>query len=185
MRISSQIAHRFVRMGIPGLLLILLLTACGGTGGSANSTGTSNGTLPQGGTTSTPTSSAGKITEFALPTTAHNPGGITKGPDSNLWFTEHTRIGRITPTGTITEFVIPIPHGNPAGITAGSDGNLWFAENGAELNSIGRITPTGTITDFPTPTFTSTPTEITVGPDGNIWFTEQYTSQIGRITIGK
>lgn len=41
---------------------------------------------------------AGRITEFALPTSASEPFGITAGPDGNLWFTEEVsnRIGHIS-----------------------------------------------------------------------------------------
>ncbi len=50
MNISSKIARRYVRIGIPGFI-ILLLTACG-SGGSANPTATSN-TTPATGTSNT------------------------------------------------------------------------------------------------------------------------------------
>jgi hypothetical protein len=89
----------------------------------------------------------GIITEFPIPTANSSPGGITAGPDGNLWFTEcvssssgcaNGQIGRITPTGQFTEFPLPNPNSTPQGITAGPDGNLWFTEGGA--NNIGRIT---------------------------------------------
>src|ERR1039457_6703155 len=51
---------------------------------------------------------AGVITQFAIPTANSAPYGITLGPDGNLWFTESVgKIGRITTAGTITEFTIP------------------------------------------------------------------------------
>ena len=53
------------------------------------------------------------ITEFPIPTAGSYPGGITAGPDGNLWFAEGTaqKIGRITTAGVVTEF--PIPTGYP------------------------------------------------------------------------
>src|SRR5947209_15279215 len=44
---------------------------------------------------------SGKIREFAIPTASSDPGGITAGPDGNLWFTEQdaSKIGRITTAG--------------------------------------------------------------------------------------
>jgi streptogramin lyase len=41
---------------------------------------------------------AGSITEFAIPTANSGPTGITAGHDGNLWFTESNgnKIGRIT-----------------------------------------------------------------------------------------
>jgi streptogramin lyase len=134
----------------------------------------------------------GQITEFDIPTPhgmyPGSPGGITAGPDGNLWFTEPLggKIGRITPDGTLTEIPLPTGSADPDGITAGPDGNLWFTEafQIANGNKIGRITPDGSITEFPLPTpnslgFTE---EITAGPDGNLWFPEGQRNQIGRIT---
>jgi streptogramin lyase len=123
------------------------------------------------------------ISEFPIPTPSSLPvGGMTAGPDGNLWFTEEERnqIGRITPSGTITEFAIPTPNSDPQGIAAARDGNLWFTESGA--SQIGRITPSGTITEFTIPAFTSEPLEITAGPDGNLWFTESSANEIGQLT---
>jgi streptogramin lyase len=112
-------------------------------------------------------------------------GGITTGPDGNLWFTEtgDQQIARITPGGMITKFPLPAPKGEPWEITTGPDGNLWFTE--LFSNQIGRITPSGTITEFPVPTSVSGPEEITAGPDGNLWFTESNDNRIGRITTGR
>ncbi len=59
------------------------------------------------------TTTAGVITQFALPT-ASASFGITPGPDGNLWFTEGVgKIGRITPVGAITEFTIPGSFSSP------------------------------------------------------------------------
>ena len=118
----------------------------------------------------------GVVTEFSAGITpGANPGGITAGPDGNLWFTEQSgnRIGRITPLGVVTEFSAGISAGaGPGGIATGPDGNLWFTEAGG--NRIGRITPLGVVTEF---SAGITPgaglVGITAGPDGNLWFTEQ------------
>jgi streptogramin lyase len=119
---------------------------------------------------------------FPLPTAQGFPGGITAGPDGNVWFTENGsgKIGRITPGGTINEFRIPTPGSSPDGITAGPDGNLWFTEGVG--NKIGRITPSGTISEFPIPTVGSAPAGIASGPAGDVWFTEASGNNIGRIT---
>src|SRR5262245_26204002 len=105
--------------------------------------------------------------EFPIPQTNHGIflGGITTGPDGNLWFTEWSScisspsgcprdaIGRITTSGVVTDF--PLPAGSTArGITAGPDGNVWFVASGSvgfnpPTNPyIGRITPSGTVTQF-------------------------------------
>jgi len=122
------------------------------------------------------------ITTFPLPTQSSSPGGITAGPDGNLWFTEElgNQVGRITLAGKITEFPVPTANSQPFGITARPDGNLWFTE--FDGNAIGRITPSGSFSTFGIPTANSRPDGITAGPDGNVWFTEENVSKIGRIT---
>src|SRR5258706_11437070 len=82
---------------------------------------------------------AGKIKEFTVPTPQSSPGGVTSGPNGNVWFTEllGNNIGRITPSGHFTEFPIPIANSVPFGIVPGPDGNLWFTEMLG--NNIGRI----------------------------------------------
>jgi streptogramin lyase len=114
-------------------------------------------------------------------------GGITTGPDRNMWFGESNprgvnRIARITPTGVVTVFSTGIsPSADIGDIAAGADGNLWFTETGG--NRIGRVTPGGVVTEFSSGiTGDAGPTKITAGPDGNIWFTELFANQIGRIT---
>src|SRR5438046_8978896 len=100
---------------------------------------------------------AGRFREFTLPTPRSEPGGITAGPDGNLWFTEGStnRIGRITTAGAITgEFTIPTANSYPNWITAGPDGNLWLTEDCG--NKIGRITTAGAITgEYTIPTAVS------------------------------
>src|SRR5262249_46106453 len=122
------------------LLLILVLVAGGSFGIWRVVTATA---YTQANSTPTPTATpvpAGIVTEFPI----HVPyvGGITKGPDGNLWFTENTnnQIGRITTSGIVTRFPLS-PSSGPYGITAGPDGNLWFI---GDANEIGRITTSGT-----------------------------------------
>ena len=57
----------------------------------------------------------GVITELTIPTAGSFPGGITAGPDGNLWFCANgsNRIVRLTPAGVFTEF--PIPNAFPSG----------------------------------------------------------------------
>ena len=77
----------------------------------------------------------GKIREFTL---SHSIlGGITRGPDGNLWFTEFQydetgttagQIGRITTAGKISGFPLPTSSNSPTSITFGTDHTLWFIE---------------------------------------------------------
>ena len=140
---------------------------------------------------------------FLLPP-SDSPGGITTGPDGNLWFTETIigpkvinspgpsgQIGRITPAGKISTY--RLPSGSvPSDITMGPDHNLWFSEEVAAnrslpVNKIGRITPAGVITEFALPPGNSQgsmglPVGIASGADGYLWFTDAAGNAIGRIT---
>lgn len=108
--------------------------------------------------------------------------GITRGPDSAMWFTAGlgNKIGRINSAGyRLTD--IPTPDSQPVDIVVGPDGNLWFTESVG--NKIGRITPAGVLTEFPLPSAAAGPVGIAVGPDRALWFTEAAGNKIGRITV--
>jgi len=111
-----------------------------------------------------------------------SPGGITTGPDGNIWFTgsginssggtASAVVGRMTPLGVVTEF-----SSGTGNIVAGPDGNLWFAESGSGQGdgAIGRITPAGVVTEFP---IAGSVGNIAIGP-GGIWFTQPTLNEIG------
>jgi len=131
-------------------------------------------------------------------------GGITAGPDNNLWFSVEggcfddltgafthvtDSIGRITTSGTVLP-AFPISAGsNVQALTTGRDGNVWFGEHnsidaqgvGQPGMQVGRLTPTGQLTEFVTPTPNSSPLDVTSGPRGDIWFSEF--EHIGRIHL--
>ena len=79
---------------------------------------------------------SGTVTLFGLPPQAENQkagfvlGGITPGPDGNVWFVEPKsgQIARITPGGTVAEFPVPTLTSAPTDITLARDGALWFTE---------------------------------------------------------
>jgi len=63
------------------------------------------------------TSSAwAQITEYPV-TPASSPGGICRGADGGVWFTEEAggKLGRIWTDGTVQEFVIPTSNPGPGG----------------------------------------------------------------------
>src|SRR5262249_38307002 len=115
----------------------------------------------------------GKITELSLPGNIFELGGITAGPDRNVYFTAthapppRHAVGRIAPSGVTTE--LPAHFGFTAGqaITPGPDGNLWLSD--PDENAILRMTPAGAFTRFAVPR--GSIGGITSGPDGNLWFT--------------
>ncbi len=106
--------------------------------------------------------------------------GITPGPDGNVWFTDGSDIGRITPAGTVREFSLPVGS-EPMGIAEGPDGSLWFTDDGG-TPAIGKIDVDGSdIEEFDLPAG-SRPVGIAAGPDGNLWFTDDgSTPAIGQI----
>jgi streptogramin lyase len=111
-------------------------------------------------------------------------GGITAGPDGNIWFTElgvnDGQIGMINlATDVITQVPAPLAG---EGITAGPDGDVWFISWTG--SSIGMLDPTtDDITMFPTPVPIPSPIGaiLTVGSDGNLWFAAPGNALIGDI----
>jgi len=127
----------------------------------------------------------GTFTEFSIPTANSSPGGITNGPDGNIWFTENAanKIGKITPAGVITEYSVPTAGSFTLDITAGPDGNLWFTEY---LNhKVGKVNTSGSFTEYSLPITSSQPNSITAGPDGNLWVGDfSANSRVFRVTPG-
>lgn len=101
------------------------------------------------------------------------------GPDGALWFTEMTKIGRITTDGAVSTYDIGIRSSDRdlAEIVVGPDRNLWFADS---ANVVGRLSTDGQVTEFPN---ARGPSGITVGPDNNLWFTEYARNKIGCISV--
>ncbi len=89
---------------------------------------------------------AGSFHEFAVPTTASKPCGITSGPDG-IRFTETSgnNVARMTTSGVVHEFPIPTPFSQPQGITVGPDGNIWFVEG--NTNKVGVVVLAGCVGD--------------------------------------
>ena len=116
-------------------------------------------------------------------------GGITVGPDGNLWFTQEggtTSQGegvvyRMTPAGSLSHQRGGGVLSDPSSITSGPGDNLWFTENGDEVGSLGIHGGVG----VPISTGNGSeniPGTIVEGPDGNLWVTEANTGQITRVT---
>ena len=116
----------------------------------------------------------GPLTEYSIPTPNSEPGQITLGSDGNLWFTENSKIGRITPSGTVTEFDASTPDLPPRGIAAGADGNLWIpvSEFDDGTGALVRMTTSGAVVDFWLTGKFLSPCGVASGPDGNLWLTQ-------------
>ena len=134
---------------------------------------------------------AGVVTEFAVPTPNALPTDITTGPDGNVWFTETgftndhgfgaLHIGRLTPAGTVTQFSLGFSVFAVGGITAGPDGNVYFTVGDNNEEQVGRITPAGAVSFLALPGGVN-PGAITTGPDGNLWVTDPDDGQIIRVS---
>ena len=79
----------------------------------------------------------GALTMFDISNLPAVGGGITTGPDGNLWFTAAGMLGRISPLGDVQLFPLSGGLTSPHLITFGPDNNLWFTANGA----VGRFNP--------------------------------------------
>lgn len=112
--------------------------------------------------------------KFKLYKAGGEVGGITKGPDGALWFTEDTDgVGSISTAGHKRGPFHDGPStdnntvsGEPEGITRGPDGALWVAG----MYYIDRFDTRGHVRRiFLGPN--SVADSITTGPDGALWFT--------------
>ncbi len=122
----------------------------------------------------------GHIKEINLPPGLNAPGGIAKGSDGNMWFTDQfsNNIAKITPSGKVTAYAVPTARACPNDIVAGPDGNLWFTE--ICVGQIGKITTAGVITEYTGYQGSNTTDSITAGPDGNLY--AAYDGGVARIT---
>jgi streptogramin lyase len=115
---------------------------------------------------------SGPVVEPALanPTVLTPVGGITFGPDGNLWFPAGDQIGELNPTtGVIQEFNLPSIPLFENQIVAGPDGNLWFAA----WNRIDKFDPTtSTVQEYmlPGPFPGMSGGSITFDKNGFLWF---------------
>lgn len=122
---------------------------------------------------------AGKLTEYLVPTADSSPWDITVGLDGNVWFGEATYgyVGRITMSGSITEFALPnASQGAVAlGMDKGPFNSVWFpvARSGSGMagSELGRIAPDGTIRIYSIPGSANVTGGIAIADDGAVWFT--------------
>jgi streptogramin lyase len=102
-------------------------------------------------------------------------GGITTGPDGEIWFLEKDRLGRIDPnTGVVQEFAqgIDAGYGNiyaGTSIAESPDGSIWFLSN----KQVTQFTPsTNAINTFKLSAGMFPAGSFAIGPDGVVWVLE-------------
>lgn len=154
-----------------GALAAVILAGCG------NATPITSGTP-----TPAPAITPFVSSEYAIPTAASQPSGVTQGPAS-VWFTETAvdRVGVLNANAKLTDYQLPSANAAPLMITYGVDGKIWFTESG--LPQVGRIaTSNADITEFNLGNPMARPWGITSGPDGAMWVTDPGTNGLWRIT---
>ncbi len=122
--------------------------------------------------------SSGKITEFRLGVQPF--GGITAGPEGDLWFGTFGAIGRLSPSsGKVTLFRRGGVGEGP--VITGPDGRIWFSER---YGRIGRITAGGRFSHIDLPGARNGRVNgLAVAPDGSVWYTAQASAHPG--VVGK
>ncbi len=120
-------------------------------------------------------------------------GGITSGPDGNVWFTGQTKgagmdvipyIGRITQRGRVKMFDLgdvpvsgssygPSPPTHPV---TGPDGRIWFEESSKGTTGIGRISTRGKRAGFIRNT--AADGDLVPLPDGQVFLAQPNSSQL-------
>lgn len=133
----------------------------------------------------------GGLTVHDIPSGDYNgSGGLSLGPDGNVWYTEQSHFAKINTTGTITEFSYPsgATSNSYGDTTTGPDGNVWFTEY--NNNIIANINPTTkAIKEFSlaSQSLSCNPSSIINGGDGNLYFVcnSQYIGQITTAGVAK
>jgi streptogramin lyase len=118
---------------------------------------------------------SGTVRTFFIPSGDHAEGGLVKGPDGNVWFTEIAHLGKIAMNGAITEFAYPSGGTSRsnfnAGITVGSDARVWFTED--DVGIVANVDPaTDAITEYQamSPSGLCGADGIAGGTDGALYF---------------
>jgi virginiamycin B lyase len=127
----------------------------------------------------------GELTEYAIPTPASMPNGITAAPNGLIWFLERDgkKLGRLDPeSGNITEYPFPATLFTtdmplPRMLTMRSNETIWFTAPGAgavvtfnvNLERFRRVN-TG---------FLAEPSHIVLSPDNRPWLTAAGVNLLG------
>ena len=157
---------------LAGAVAAVLLAGCGNT--------TVIGSTPTATATPFPIS---VTNEYAIPTAASNPGGLVKGPDGSVWFTEinGNKIGKLSQAAVVTDYAVPSAGAMPQTITVGPDGALWFTELGRP--AIGRLGISNlNFTEIALPNAGARPWGIVTAANGSLWVTDNALNAIWQIT---
>ena len=138
--------------------------------------------------------------EYAVPGVG-DMWGITIDNQGNIWLTQYSLKGSISPggsiepggngrlirfnptTGNFTVVDVSTPGGFPFRVTTDAAGRIWFTE--LLGNQIGFYDPaTGQLQMYPVPTPFAGPADLTFDSHGMLWFTEAYNESIAKFDPG-
>jgi virginiamycin B lyase len=129
-------------------------------------------------------SPGGAVDEFTVQNTATvlGVGGLTRGPEGDMWFTEPSadRIERVSPAGHPEGFTLPVTGSRPTGIVGAPGGYLWVTLEGT--GKVGQVDPAGTFREISLPAG-ARPTSIALGPDSALWAVERESATLRRISL--
>jgi virginiamycin B lyase len=129
-------------------------------------------------------SPGGAVDEYAIPGTAAVPGvgGLTRGPEGDMWFTEPAanRIERVAPTGHPEGFAVPTAGSLPTGIVQAPGGFLWVTMEGT--GKVAKVDPAGSVAELALPAG-ARPSALALGPDSALWAVETETATLARISL--
>lgn len=123
------------------------------------------------------------ISEFAVP--GSGPlGGITVGPDRDLWFADGgaSRLRRMS-TGGLLRSSVDLGGPIPLHVAAGADGNVWTTLDDGTVGQVFLGVPPTLIGPY-TPTTASGATVLAAGVDDRLWYVDPLTHIIGVTSFG-
>jgi streptogramin lyase len=107
------------------------------------------------------------VTGFALSDEAY--GGVTLGGDGNVWFTEQTHIGKITPRGELTEYPTRMTEG-ASGLSWSGSGLVWFAARARQGYVLASLNSATGAVKLHHAKLTSSAGSILAGPKRFVWY---------------
>jgi virginiamycin B lyase len=130
-------------------------------------------------------SPGGAVSEYTVPRTGSvlGVGGLARGPEGNMWFTEPVanRIERVSPTGSPEGFALPTAGSRPSGIVGAPGGFLWVTME--DTGKVAKVDPSAqTVTEIALGPG-ARPAAIALGSDSALWAVETESATLGRVGL--
>lgn len=109
---------------------------------------------------------------------------LTTGSDGAVWFTDGSKIGRITTSGSITHYTVPGSNiVGPISISHGPDDAIWFIYADSGGAKMGKLTVVPDFSNEPITSGFANPQSITT-VDGSLWYLERESANFNYTHIG-